>query len=116
MARGARAGARLRGCMSIRNGLVLALIAASAGLFGCEQSQAVAPAAGAIDIVVRSSGDVRMNGTFSVRRPADSKTWRLPLRTEGYHKQRLLLDPGLYALDFEPDVSAVLADPSLESS
>ena len=101
--------------MTIRNSLALALIAVSAGLFGCEEQRAVAPATGAIEVVVRSPSDARMLGTFTVRRAQDSKTWRLPLRAEAYHQQRVLLEPGLYALDFEADMSAALADPSVES-
>jgi len=101
--------------MSIRNSLALALVMASAGLFGCEEKQAAVAPAGAIEVVVRSPADARMLGTFTVRRAEDSKTWRLPLRGEVYAKQRLLLDPGMYALDFEADVNAVLADPSQEA-
>ena len=94
----------------------MALVMAAAGLFGCEDRRVEAPPAGAIEVVVRSASDARMVGAFTVRRAEDSKTWRLPLRAEEYVKQRLLLEPGLYALDFEPDVSAALADPSFESS
>lgn len=101
--------------MSIRNSLALALVAASAGLFGCEAERAVEPTTGAIEVVVRSPSDARMLGAFTVRRAEDSKTWRLPLRAEGYHEQRLLLEPGLYALDFEADPSAALADPRQEA-
>ena len=101
--------------MTIRNLFALALIAASAGSFGCEAERAVEPATGAIEVVVRSSSDGRMLGAFTVRRADDSKTWRLPVRAEGYHEQRVLLQPGLYALDFEADPSAALADPSAEA-
>ena len=101
--------------MSIRN-LALALVVASSGLFGCDEPRAVAPPVGGIELVVRSPSDARMLGTFTVRRTEGSKTWRLPVRAEGYQKQRLLLDPGLYTLDFEADVSAAMADPSLEGA
>jgi hypothetical protein len=101
--------------MSIRNSLALALVLASAGLFGCEEPRAAEPPSGAIEIVVRSPSDGRQLGTLTVRSARDSKTWRLPLRAEGYQQQRVLLEPGLYALDFEADIGAAVADPRLES-
>jgi hypothetical protein len=102
--------------MCSRNWFVLALVAASAGLFGCKEDLAVARPVGGIDFVVRSTDDARMVGAFTLRRDIDARTWRLPVRGDGYQKRRVSLEPGLYTLDFEPDVSAMLADPRLERS
>lgn len=102
--------------MSIWKSLALAVVMTSNGPLGCDASRPAKPPVGGIELVVRSPMDARLLGTFTVRRPQDSKTWRLPLRAEGYQKQRLLLDPGLYALDFEADVSAAVAEPGLEHS
>jgi hypothetical protein len=102
--------------MCIRKWLVLGLVAVSAGLLGCKEEQVATQPVGGIELVVRSTNDARMLGAFTVRRNTDSKTWRLPVRAEGYQKQRLSVEPGLYALDFEPDVSAAVANPSLEAS
>jgi hypothetical protein len=100
--------------MSVRSSLVLALVAASAASFGCQPDGAAAHAAGAIDFVARTTDGAKPLGTFTVRREDGSKTWRLPLRAEGYQRRRLSLEPGLYTLDFEPDVSAMVADPTLQ--
>lgn len=100
--------------MSIRNSLALALVVASAGLFGCDEPRTAEAPSGAIEVVVRSPSDARQLGAFTVRSAQGSRTWRLPLRGEGYQQQRLLLQPGLYALDFDADVSATVADPSLQ--
>jgi len=96
--------------------LVLALVAALAGSFGCKDDRAIAHTVGAIDVVVRTTANSQMLGEFTLRRDDDSKTWRLPVRAEGYQRRRLSLEPGLYTLDFEPDVSSRLEDPTLQRS
>ena len=102
--------------MCIRKALVWVLVAASVASFGCREERAVAHSVGGVELVVRSTEDARMLGSFTLRRDNDSKTWRLPVRAEGYQKRRVSLEPGLYVLDFEADVSALVAEPSLESS
>lgn len=102
--------------MCIRNLLVCVLVAALPGSFGCRQESPAPQPVGGVELVVRATGDARMLGALTLRRNGDSETQRLPVHVEGYRALRLSLEPGLYVLDFEANVSAILADPSLESS
>lgn len=95
--------------MYSRRWVAFALLAALAGPPGCNQDRSLTPPVGGLDVVIRATDDARMLGTLSVRRDDGRVVWRLPVRAEGYRTRRVVLVPGMYGLDFEADMSAVLA-------
>lgn len=91
--------------MCIPKGQVWAALVALVSVTACTEPPALDAPLGGVELVVSAGNDARVLGALTLRGLDSDRAVRLPVRAEGYQRGRVSLPPGLYALDFERDVT-----------
>jgi hypothetical protein len=94
--------------MFTRNWFALGLLVGAVSLFGCDGKPGDPRGAGGIEVSVRGATNPNAFTVLTLRRNDGSHDrWRLPIRHQPFPR-RVSLPPGLYTLDYEPDVPSSL--------